>query len=244
MTEFLAPNNVLQTILETGVRAPSGGNLQNYSLIVIDDMNTKNKLEMMDGFNKVSEAPIIVVAVIDYHRLQKWFHINNSEEYSVDQSSNFFIAYWDALIALHNIAITTESLSLGGYYIGNVHWYEGISDLLNLPQLTFPAGMYCLGYPDGTTKLSERLPLRAVVHRNRYHRYTDSEINTIYFREDNIWNKSPQSRKENLSKEKIYSAADFYARRKFPTDFVIKRSININKNIKYQGFKIDNNKIL
>lgn len=230
---------VLQTILEAGTRAPSGGNLQNYSFIVIDDNETKGKLEAMDGFNKISAAPVVIIVLIDYYRLQRWFSIYNSEEYSIDKTSNLFLSYWDAIIALHNITIAAESLGLGGYYIGNVHWYEDIKDLLDLPKLTFPAGMYCLGYPTGLSSRSERLPINAIIHKNKYRIYTDDDIYSTYIREDNIWKESSRTRKEQLAKEKIFSAADFYARKKFSKDFVLKRSKGIDKNIKELGFHIE-----
>lgn len=232
-------DEVLRIILEAGTRAPSGGNLQNYSFIVIDDNETKCKLEVMDGYNRISAAPVVIIVLIDYYRLQRWFNIYKSEEFSINKTSNLFISYWDAIIALHNVTIAAESLGLGGYYIGNVHWYEDIKDLLDLPQFTFPAGMYCLGYPEGLSTKAERLPPNSVIHRNKYRIYTDNDIYSAYIREDNIWKESSQSRKEQLAKEKIFSAADFYARKKFTKDFVLKRSRGINKNIKELGFDIE-----
>jgi len=231
------PEEVLETIIKAGTRAPSAGNLQNYSFIIIDDEEIKKKLEAMDGFNKISKAPVIIVAVVDTYRIQRWFKINNSKDYSLNQSSTFFISLWDALIALHNVTIAAESMGLGGYYVGNIQEYE-VKDILNLPPNTFPAAMYCLGYPEELSKLRERLPIEAVVHRNTYKIFTDEEINSIYLREDTIWKNSSQRSKDNYSKEEIYSAADFYARRKYSKDFSQIRSEKIDKNL--QGYKESN----
>ena len=224
------PEEVLETIIKAGTRAPSAGNLQNYSFIIIDDEEIKRKLEAMDGFNKISKAPIIIVALVDTFRIQRWFNINNSKDYSLNQSSAFFISLWDSLIALHNITIAAESMGLGGYYVGNIQEYE-VKDILNLPSHTFPGGMYCLGYPEELPRLRERLPIEGVVHRNTYKTFTDEEINSIYSREDTIWKNSTQTRKDNFAKEEIYSAADFYARRKYFKDFSKESSEKIDKNI-------------
>lgn len=232
---------ILGTVMAAGIRAPSGGNLQNYSFIIIDDKEIKNKLEVLDGFNKISEAPTVILAMIDNYRIQRWFEINNSKDYSLNQSSTFFISFWDALVALHNITIAAESMGLGGYYIGNIHEYE-IKDMLNLPRHTFPAGMYCMGYPKEMPNIRERLPIEAVVHRNTYKTFTDAEINSIYSREDNIWRESSQTRKDSLSKEEIFSAADFYARRKYSKSFIQKRSDRVDNNIR--NFEFDVNKPL
>lgn len=232
------PDEVLETIIKAGTRAPSGGNLQNYSFIIIDDKEIKSKLEAIDGFNRVSEAPIVILAILDNYRVQRWFKINNSRDYSLNQSSTFFISFWDTLIALHNITIAAESMGLGGYYIGNVHEYE-IKDMLNLPYHTFPAGMYCMGYPIELPEIRERFPIQAVVHRNTYKVFTDDEINSIYSREDIIWKNSSQKRKDNLSEELIYSAADFYARRKYSTDFMRRRSERVDRNIRNFEFEVN-----
>jgi len=125
-------------------------------------------------------------------------------------------------------------MGLGGYYVGNIQEYE-VKNILNLPSHTFPAGMYCLGYPEELPKLRERLPMEGVVHRNTYKIFTDEDINSIYSREDTIWKNSSQTTKDNYSKEEIYSAADFYARRKYNKDFSQKRSEKIDKNV--QGYK-------
>lgn len=232
------PDEVLETIIKAGVRAPSGANLQNYSFIIIDDKEIKSKLEVMDGFNKISEVPIVILAILDNHRVQRWFEINNAKDYSLNQSSTFFISFWDALVALHNITIAAESMGLGGYYIGNVHEYD-IKDMLNLPLHTFPAGMYCMGYPIDLPEIRERFPLEAVVHHNTYKAFSDDEINSIYSREDTIWKNSSQERKDNLSKELINSAADFYARRKYSKDFMQKRSEQVNRNIQNFNFEVN-----
>jgi len=52
--------------------------------------------------------------------------------------------------------------------------------VLNLPRGVVPVATVTVGYPDEDPELTDRLPLEAVVHREKYHDYSDSDIHKHY----------------------------------------------------------------
>ena len=53
------PQNILESVLEAGVRAPTGGNLQPYSIIVVRDQAAKDRLTDLCGNQRfISRAPV------------------------------------------------------------------------------------------------------------------------------------------------------------------------------------------
>lgn len=84
-----------------------------------------------------------------------------------------------------------ESLGLGIVYIGGIrNGIAEVSELLGLPELVYPLFGMCVGYPDGASGLRPRLPLEAVLHRNRYnaettveHVKTYDKVSSDYMRE-------------------------------------------------------------
>ena len=59
-----------------------------------------------------------------------------------------------------------------------------LHELLGLPGNVCPAGLVLIGHPEGDRpeKPRYRLPMEAVVHRNRYRRPTDAQLEAWYGR--------------------------------------------------------------
>lgn len=181
----IAPET-LDTLLKAGTRAATAGGLQHYSLVVVDDPAVKLALDDEgDPESFVSTAPLIIVSLVDEFRFKRWVELNDAPFY-FNHITNLLIGFWDAIIALHNIVIAAESLGLGTVYIGTVISVDA-PKVLGTPQYVFPAGMVCLGYPDENPPQRPRLPLDAVVHRNRYHCPTDDEVRAFHAERDHSW---------------------------------------------------------
>lgn len=226
---------IIEGILNAGTRAATGGNLQCYSFILIDDQDTKEKLNKYDKYHDLLKIPLIIIALVDTYRLKRWFEVNSSQLPYVNEPLGFFIANWDALIALHNVSIAAESVGLGTFYNGNVLEYD-IYEVLNAPEYTFPAGMLCVGYPDQNVKLSLRLPLEAIVHKNEYRRFTDDEIKNFYAEREKIWESVPQKKKEELKQENIFNIPQAVAKQKFNKEFTSFKSRRIYNILEKSGF--------
>jgi nitroreductase len=222
----------LQTLLQAGIRAASAGNLQHYSLIVVDDPEKKKAL--LDW----PEAGLVTyfIATVDEYRFKRWTELSKAPFY-FDQAVNLFIGYWDAIVALHNIQVAAESLGLGTVYIGTV-LSSDINAILGTPEYVFPAGMLVVGYPDETPELRPRLPLEAVVHYNNYHVPTDDEVNTFFLEKNRLWNSLPASRREKLIEQGITNMAQRTTLGHYTAEFIEGESKAIFENLKKAGFKL------
>ena len=61
---------ILKHVLEAGTHAPNGGNLQPYSVVKIENDDTKRRLvDLCDGQKYVAQAPVALMFCIDWHRI-------------------------------------------------------------------------------------------------------------------------------------------------------------------------------
>ncbi|MBU0982444.1 MAG: nitroreductase family protein [candidate division Zixibacteria bacterium] len=231
--------DILDTILAAGTRAATGGNLQLYTLLVVDDPETLEKLDqaLEVPFISRSGCSVAVLALADQFRVRRWLTMHSEREVINHRPYSFFLAVSDALIALQNIVIAAESLGLGTCYLGGGLELD-VHELFGAPELVFPAGMVCLGYPEVTPKLSQRLPLEAVVHRNRYHKPTDDDINAWYAERDRVWDTVPDSRKAELAEQGLSGIAQALSVQKFSSERVEQRSRGMLRNLKKSGFDL------
>jgi len=225
---------VLETMLRAAVRAPTAGNLQQYSLIVVDD--AQKKRAVYDS--PLVDAPTMIVAVVDQYRMKRWVELNGAPFY-FDQAINLFIGYWDALAALHNLVIAAEALGLGTVYIGLV-LSANLQQALGTPEYVFPAGMVLVGYPDEAPELRPRLPLEAVVHRNGYHIPTDDELRELYREKDSQWDQLPADIRAALEARGIHNVAQRRTLGHYTREFIAHESAGVLENLKRARFKLGN----
>jgi len=228
----------LDLILNAGIRAATAGNLQPYSMVVVDDIEKKRAL--FGGRGGRDDAPfyrpIWIIALVDQYRMKRWLELNDAPFYN-DRICNVLISFWDAIIALHNMVVAAESLGLGTCYIGNVLSFD-IQRVLETPEYVFPAGMVMIGYPDESPELRPRLPLQAVVHRNSYHLPTDDEIRAFYREKDKEWEELPEERKRYFEKRGITNKAQERTIGHYTERFIMGESKKILENLEKAKFKL------
>ncbi len=191
------PQDILQKILMAGTRASTTGNMQVYSMIVSTQPEIKHKLwESHFKQDMVNQAPVIITFCADFNRFVKWCRQRNADP-GYDNFLSFFTAAIDALLVAQNVALAAESVNLGICYLGTTTYMaESIIDILNLPKYVVPITTLALGYPDEAPDLTDRLPLKAVVHFEKYTDYSESMIDEIY-REKELLEETIQLLKEN-----------------------------------------------
>ncbi len=175
------PEDDLQIILESASRASTTGNMQVYSIIVTKDAEIRKQLwECHFKQQMVLEAPVILTFCADFNRFNLWCHQREAEP-GYDNFLSFFTAAIDALLAAQNAAVAAESLGLGICYLGTTTYMaEKISGILKCPPAVVPVTTLVLGYPAEDPGLTDRLPLRAIVHQETYENFSPDEINSIY----------------------------------------------------------------
>jgi len=191
------PQDLLHKILMAGTRASTTGNMQVYSMIVSTQPEIKHKLwESHFKQDMVNQAPVIITFCADFNRFVKWCRQRNADP-GYDNFLSFFTAAIDALLVAQNIALAAESFNLRICYLGTTTYMaESIIDILDLPKYVVPVTTLALGYPDETPGLTDRLPLEAVVHYEKYADYSEKMIDEIY-REKELLEETIQLLKEN-----------------------------------------------
>lgn len=174
-------NDKLDKILEAGVRASTTGNMQLYSIVVTKDEEVKKELAPTH-FNQpmTTQAPVVVTVCADLNRFNKWCEARDAEP-GYDNFLWFYNASIDALLAAQNICAAAEDFGMGICYLGTTTYNaDKIIDILNLPKYVVPVTTITIGYPDESPELTDRLPLEAVVHNEKYTDYTPESINELY----------------------------------------------------------------
>jgi hypothetical protein len=155
--------------------------MQVYSMIVTTQKHIKEQLwEAHFKQNMVIQAPVIITFCADFNRFTKWCRINKADP-GYDNFLSFFTAAIDALLAAQNVALAAETYSLGICYLGTTTYMaEKIIKILDLPKFVVPVTSIVLGYPAESPELNDRLPLKGVLHFEKYNDYSAENINEIY----------------------------------------------------------------
>ena len=180
------PDEVLDKILEAGSRASTTGNMQVYSMVVTRDEGIRRQLwESHFKQPMVLQAPVHITFSADFNRFNKWCRQRKAEP-GYDNYLSFFTASIDAILASQNVVLEAEANGLGACYLGTATYMaDRIIEILELPEGVVPVAAIVLGYPDEEPPLTERLPMRAVVHDEKYQDYSEEEIESIYMEREN-----------------------------------------------------------
>ena len=170
---------VLDTIFEAGTHAPTGG-MQPYSVIKVEDPDTKQKIFEFDGVGQkqILNAPVDLVFCVDMRRNKRWAEIEVAPFTATSSFEEWWIAFQDACIFMHTVCVAAEAMGLGTVYIGTVYWYfDKLRELLGIPEGVFPVVLLCMGYPKGEKpNPRKKLPPRVVVHDEKYSDLPDWEL--------------------------------------------------------------------
>ena len=226
------PDEILQYILEAGTRASTTGNMQVYSIISTTDDTIKEALSPCH-FNQpmVKEAPVVLTFCADFNRFNKWCRLRKAEP-GYDNFLSFFTASIDALLVAQNVCIAAEDAGLGICYLGTTTYTaEKIIEILDLPKGVVPVTTVTVGYPDEFPELSDRLPMEAVVHHEKYSDYSDSDIDKHYQEKELI-----TTYQEFVKESNKESLAHVYTDVRYKKDDNILFSNALLKVLKKQGF--------
>lgn len=175
------PDSVLDTILQAAIRAPTTGNMQVYSIVVSKDELHKQELwKLHFKQNMVLQAPVLLTFCADFNRFNKWC-LQRDAEPGYGNFLSFVTAAIDALLAAQNAAIAAEDLGLGVCYLGTTTYMAAeIASFLQCPAGVIPVTTLVIGYADENPGLTDRLPLEAVLHQEKYHNPDSEAIDRFY----------------------------------------------------------------
>ncbi|MEM3726428.1 MAG: nitroreductase family protein [Candidatus Bathyarchaeia archaeon] len=162
-------NEVLKKILTAGIRAPSAGNIQPRTFIVVTDAAIKEKLyELCENQEFMKDAPVWIVVCFDLHR-----HIKAARLTGVDYNFTGILPYTfgvlDAALSLENMVIAAEALGLGSVIIGSVIEHpEKVKEILKLPEHCLALSILCIGYPKNKPIRRVKWDYKVAVCKNHY----------------------------------------------------------------------------
>jgi len=174
-------DTLLRRLLAEAERTQTMGNLQLYSVVVTRAAEQKALLAPAH-FNQpmVTEAPVVLTFCADFRRTSRW-----AEERRAVPGYDNFLSYMnaatDALLYCQTFCNLADEEGLGYCFLGTtVYQPRAIISVLGLPRLVMPVATITLGWPDEQPAQSDRLPIDAIVHTERYDDYTPQRIDRFY----------------------------------------------------------------
>lgn len=176
------PEEVLKNIIETGLRAATGGNLQPYSIVVVKDKERRKKLAELNGDqNFMAQAPVNLVFVLDWNRNGRLAKLQKAPYTAFKSYMHYMIGLEDLMCVAQTIETAAWFMGIGSCYIGTCN-YEGkaLAEMMNLPEHTYPMVILTMGYPKHDLPLKGRLPYEDTVFEENMRILSDEEILTSF----------------------------------------------------------------
>lgn len=181
------PVNLIEEIIEKAMRAPTCGNMQLYSVIITKEIGKKEKLANLH-FNQPAAmgCKVILTICADFNLFTRWCELSNATP-GYDNFHSFIMAFTDAVIFAQQIVTVAESEGLGTCYLGTVNYTANeISQLLELPEKVVPVASIALGYPDKIPSQPDRLPIKAILHEEKYRNDSDVEVKGFFEKRESL----------------------------------------------------------
>lgn len=175
------PKQLMDRLLEAATRASTTGGMQLYSIIVSQSREVKEQLAPLH-FNQpmVAASSAVVTFCADVARFSRWCELRGAEP-GYNNFAWFINAAIDTLLTSENFALEAESEGLGICYLGTtIYTTDKLIEVLDLPRGVIPITTIVVGYPEIVPPKTDRLPVEAVVHSERYEHPTDAQIEEFY----------------------------------------------------------------
>lgn len=160
---------LFEKIILAGQASASSSFIQACTVIRIKDVNKRKALRALAGDQAyIEEAPEFLIFCADLNRSFQCCRQHHAIPVE-GLSEQFIIATVDTAIVAQSTAIAAESLGLGICYIGAIRNDPfKTSELLELPDHTYPVFGMCLGYPNEEPEVKPRLPLNVFLKTDVY----------------------------------------------------------------------------
>ncbi|EHH67939.1 putative oxidoreductase [Gluconobacter morbifer G707] len=184
------PDALPEGTLEAGIAAASSAatssNLQTWSVVAVEDPETRTRLAELCGNQKhIEVAPLFLAWIVDLARLERVADRAGLAHEALDYEEAFTMGTLDTGIAAQNAVTAFESMGLGTVYIGGLRNHpEEVATLLNLPKRAFAVVGMCVGRPDPSCQngYKPRLGQDVVIHHERYSAVGEAEGIAAYDR--------------------------------------------------------------
>ena len=170
-TEEKIPEVTLREFIEAGRAAANWKNFQSYSIIVVSSVEQKQALydqHPIPALRAILGCSHFLVFIGDLNRAEKAVALNGGDFQPAGVES-LLISSVDAALAAENVLLAAESAGFGGVIMGLLRDKSAtISEVLGLPDYTYPLFGLALGRPAKVNSVKPRLPYEAVVFSEKY----------------------------------------------------------------------------
>ena len=176
------PDHIFEKLIQVANNAPSGGNIQPISIIIVQGAEGKKKLtEFVGGQPWVQNAPLSMIFCIDFYRIKKWAIKSDTDFRGENALSHFLIAYADLMCAAQNVVLLAESYGLGSVYVGSIQSeINNAREYFSLPKYVLPMMVLSIGYPKSIPKNIPKLKYNTIAHNEKYKILSNEEIAEAY----------------------------------------------------------------
>ena len=183
------PTDVQAAILDAAIRAPSGGNTQNWRFLLVDDADVKGRIAPLyrDAITQLwatvyAERLAAAAAAPDDPESVQMVKVQRSAQWLADHfedvplylfgfvqhdptGGSIYPAVWSAMLAARGHGVGSSLTSVLGFF----HPKETL-DILGVPEGEGWIMACCVsfGYPTGRWGVASRRPVHEVSYRNRW----------------------------------------------------------------------------
>ena len=257
------PDSIIEQLLDVANQAPSGGNIQPLSIILVRSLGGKKKLaELAGGQPWVESAPLTMIFCLDFYRIKKWAEICQTDFRGEEAVNHFLIAYADLMVAAQNVVILAEGFDLGSVYIGSIqHEIDETRNFFEIPEYILPMMVLSIGFPKSIPGIIPKLKKEVIVHHERYRKPEEGEIrrafddkygaidqNTEKYLErafvealeaDKLETSKYVDRvKKEMKRLDIQNNAQFLFKIRYPTKVMVRMNQRLKQSFKNAGFEI------
>ena len=116
-------------------------------------------------------CPVFLTFCADMRRARRLTE-KHGYEFVNNNMDTFLNATVDASLAMQCFITAAEAVGLGCAPISQVrNRMQDFCDALDIPEGVFPIAGLTLGWPDWKGRMNARLPMEAVIHREKYEHY-------------------------------------------------------------------------
>ena len=260
------PEDVIEKLLDAANNAPSGGNIQPISVILVEEEKNRNELAKIVGGRQpwVKNAPLSMIFCLDFYRVKKWASLMETHFKAQEALAHCLIGYADLICSSQNVVLMAEDLGLGSVYIGTIqNNMDGARQFFKIPEHVLPLMVLCVGYPKSIPQNIPKLSRRVISHRERYHIPKDEDIKAAFeekygLMDDNVekyfqkafieileadkqvtQDKIAETKKKMESLE-VRNNAQFLFKVRYPAEVMVKLNEQIICSVKNAGFNFFN----
>lgn len=214
-TEKNIGDTELEQLVAAASQAPNTGNMQLYSVVATrrgSDLH-RRLAELHYNQPSAANAPVLLTVCADTRRFSQWCRHRNAES-GLDNFGGRLTAVVDASIFAQQLVTIAEMSGLGCCYLGTATYNApDFARELGLPEGVIPVVGLALGWPadDAKNAVSDRLPVEAVLHRERFSDYSAGDIDSFYHRKENM----PES-KAFIAENGLDTLAQVYSQVRYP----------------------------